>query len=142
MSALALVREAGASLRLERIFNGHPELARFLAGFRPYRGIAVILRDEVESVTRGGIHIPEIARDDNKATRKHPVFKGTVLDVGANPWSKNGRRRVDVIVQPGDRVFIGRWGLVEIDRVKWLGIPNVFTMAALDILGFVEEDPS
>lgn len=140
MSALALVRvdDPRAPLRLAQILDGNPELARFLAGFRPYRGIAVILRDEVESMTRGGIHIPEIARDDNKATRKHPIFKGTVLDVGANPWSKNGRRRVDVIVQPGDRVFIGRWGLVEID----LGIPNVFTMAALDILGFVEEDPS
>lgn len=146
----------GSLARLEKILVKSPELGELLADLRPQRGLAIILRDPIEGITKGGIIIPEMYRDDAKE-KKHPVFKATVLAVGPFAYASESSfrcpacdhyeplRTVDPIVRPGDRVWIGRWGLTNLSVVKSLGVPNVFTMESLNILGFVEgndeEDP-
>jgi co-chaperonin GroES (HSP10) len=121
--------------RLSTLLADKPELRDFLRRFRPLNGVIVLMRDPVAEATKGGIIIPEMYRDDAKE-KKHPLFGATVLKVGPGPWSKDGHRRIDTGIRAGDRLVIGRWGVVELQQIKVLGFPRVFTMNELDVIGW------
>ena len=125
--------------RLGKAFAKLPPAAREqLLGFRPLGDTIVILRDDVEAVTKGGIIIPEKYRDDSP-DKKHPAFKATCLVAGPGKWSKDGSQRVPLDFRPGDRLLVGRWGAQELKTVTRLDARNVFTMRAEDALAVLYE---
>lgn len=72
---------------------------------RPLRGLVVIRRRESESVSKGGIIIPDIA--------KKQALEGEVVAVGPGKRGKNGIR-LPMDVKPGDRVTFGKYSGTEI----------------------------
>jgi len=121
--------------RLGELLSDKPELRDFLRRFHPLHGVIVLMRDPVADRSKGGIIIPEMYRDDAKE-KKHPLFGATVLKRGPGPWSRDGSRRIDTGIREGDRLVIGRWGVVELQQIKVLGFPRVFTMNELDVIGW------
>lgn len=74
----------------------------FAVNIRPLNDRVVVQR--VEEQTRGGIVIPDTAKD--KGT------EGVVIVVGPGRWS--GPDRVPVDVNPGDRVLFGKYAGTEV----------------------------
>ena len=72
---------------------------------RPLGDRVVIKRVEQEEVTKGGIIIPDTAKEK-------PV-EAEVIAVGPGKVLKDGTTRV-LEVKPGDRVIIGKWSGNEI----------------------------
>ncbi len=68
---------------------------------RPIHDHVIVRKDESEELSKGGIFIPEVARD------KKPVERGIVVAVGPGKRTKKGARCApDVSV--GERVFYRR----------------------------------
>ena len=67
---------------------------------RPLDDRVLVKPDEAETITAGGIVLPDAAKD--KPTR------GQVVAVGAGRLLKNGKRRA-VAVKPGDTVIYGKY---------------------------------
>jgi chaperonin GroES len=93
--------------------------------FRPLHDRVLIRRMEQEAMTKGGIMIPDTAREK--------PMEGEVLAVGPGARGEDGTvRPLDVNV--GDRVLFGKWSGTEI-RLEG---EELMIMTESDIMGLVE----
>ena len=97
--------------------------------FRPLHDRVVVKRVEEESKTRGGIIIPD--------TAKEKPMEGEVVAVGPGARDEKGAL-VPLDVKAGDRILFGKWSGTEIklDGVEYL------IMKESDIMGIVEGSSS
>ncbi len=97
--------------------------------FRPLHDRVAVKRLEEEQTTRGGIIIPD--------TAKEKPIQGEVLAVG--PGARNDKGDlIPLGVQVGDRVLFGKWSGTE---VKIDG-DELLIMKESDIMGVLEESPA
>jgi chaperonin GroES len=92
--------------------------------FRPLHDRVVVRRVESEEKTKGGIIIPD--------TAKEKPSEGEVVAVGPGARDEDG----DIIpmdVKPGDRVLFGKWSGTEIK----LNGEDLLIMKESDILGII-----
>lgn len=93
--------------------------------FRPLHDRVVVRRVEEEQKTRGGIIIPD--------TAKEKPMEGEVISVG--PGARNEKGEVVALdVKAGDRVLFGKWSGTE---VKVDG-EELLIMKESDIMGVIE----
>jgi chaperonin GroES len=90
--------------------------------FRPLGDRVLVKRVEEESKTKGGIIIPDTAKEKPQ--------EGEVLAVGPGARDDKGKR-VDLDVKVGDRILFGKWSGTE---VKLEG-DDLIIMKESDILG-------
>jgi chaperonin GroES len=94
--------------------------------FRPLHDRVLVKRVEEEAKTKGGIIIPD--------TAKEKPMQGEVLAVG--PGVRNEKGELQALdVQVGDRILFGKWSGTE---VKMDG-DELLIMKESDIMGIVEE---
>ena len=93
--------------------------------FRPLGDRVLVRRVEEEEKTRGGIIIPD--------TAKEKPMEGEVIAVGPGARDEQGRLQ-PLDVQPGDRVLFGKWSgnEVRIDNEDYV------VMLESDIMGVIE----
>ena len=94
--------------------------------FRPLHDRIVVKRIDAEEKTRGGIIIPD--------TAKEKPSQGEVLAVGPGGRDENGKL-IPIDVAVGDRVLFGKWSGTE---VKIDG-KDLLIMKESDIMGVIEE---
>jgi chaperonin GroES len=97
--------------------------------FKPLHDRVLVRRLEEEEKTRGGIIIPD--------TAKEKPMQGEILAVGAGVRDEHGKLQ-PLDVKPGDRVLFGKWSGTE---VKMDG-EELLIMKESDILGIVEHTAS
>jgi chaperonin GroES len=90
--------------------------------FRPLGDRVLVKRVEEEAKTKGGIIIPDTAKEKPQ--------EGEVLAVGPGARDDSGKR-VDLDVKVGDRILFGKWSGTE---VKLEG-DDLIIMKESDILG-------
>src|SRR5512133_598771 len=93
--------------------------------FRPLHDRVVIRRIEGEEKTKGGIIIPDTAKEKPQ--------EGEVIAVGPGARDENGKL-VPLDVKKGDRILFGKWSGTE---VKIDG-EDLLIMKESDIMGVVE----
>jgi chaperonin GroES len=94
--------------------------------FRPLHDRVVVKRIDEEQKTKGGIIIPD--------TAKEKPMQGEVLAVG--PGARNDKGElVAPDVKPGDRVLFGKWSGTEVK----LDGDELLIMKESDIMGVLEE---
>ena len=93
--------------------------------FRPLGDRVLVKRVEEESKTKGGIIIPDTAKEKPQ--------EGEVLAVGPGARNEQGTL-VALDVKKGDRILFGKWSGTE---VKIDG-EDVLIMKESDILGIIE----
>ncbi|GLI91759.1 MAG: co-chaperone GroES [Methylocystis sp.] len=93
--------------------------------FRPLHDRIVVKRIEGEEKTKGGIIIPDTAKEKPQ--------EGKVVAVGPGARDESGKL-VPLDVKAGDRVLFGKWSGTE---VKIDG-DDLLIMKESDILGIVE----
>ena len=93
--------------------------------FRPLHDRVVVKRLEGEEKTKGGIIIPDTAKEKPQ--------EGKVVAVGPGARDENGKLN-PLAVKAGDRVLFGKWSGTE---VKIDG-EDLLIMKESDILGIVE----
>ena len=96
--------------------------------FRPLHDRVVVRRIDAEEKTKGGIIIPETAKEKPQ--------EGEVVAVGPGARDEAGKL-VPLDVKAGDRVLFGKWSGTE---VKIDG-QDVLIMKESDILGVVVATP-
>jgi chaperonin GroES len=94
--------------------------------FRPLHDRVLVKRVEEEAKTKGGIIIPD--------TAKEKPMQGEVLAVGPGARDERGEL-VPLDVKPGDRILFGKWSGTE---VKMDG-EELLIMKESDVMGVVEE---
>jgi chaperonin GroES len=94
--------------------------------FRPLGDRVLVKRVEEEAKTKGGIIIPDTAKEKPQ--------EGEVLAVGPGARDEHGKR-VDMDVKAGDRILFGKWSGTE---VKIDG-EDLIIMKESDILGVVDK---
>ena len=97
--------------------------------FRPLHDRVVVKRVEEEAKTKGGIIIPD--------TAKEKPSEGEIIAVGPGGRDETGKL-VELSVKAGDRVLFGKWSGSE---VKIDG-EELLIMKESDILGIVETEAS
>ena len=90
--------------------------------FRPLGDRVLVKRVEEESKTKGGIIIPDTAKEKPQ--------EGEVVSVGPGARDESGKR-VDPDVKVGDRILFGKWSGTEIK----LEGEDLIIMKESDILG-------
>ena len=90
--------------------------------FRPLGDRVLVKRVEEESKTKGGIIIPDTAKEKPQ--------EGEVKAVGPGARDEDGKR-VDMDVKVGDRILFGKWSGTEIK----LEGEDLIIMKESDILG-------
>ncbi|MCX5826445.1 MAG: co-chaperone GroES [Deltaproteobacteria bacterium] len=93
--------------------------------FRPLHDQVLVIREESEQKSAGGIIIPDTAKEKPQ--------KGKLVAVGPGKMDREGKR-IPLEVKTGDRVLFGRYGGTEI---KIDGVEHLM-MRADDILGVLE----
>ena len=93
--------------------------------FRPLHDRVLVKRVEEETKTKGGIIIPD--------TAKEKPMQGEVLAVGPGARDERGEL-VPLDVKPGDRILFGKWSGTE---VKMDG-EELLIMKESDIMGVLE----
>ena len=93
--------------------------------FRPLHDRVLVRRIEAEEKTRGGIIIPDTAKEKPQ--------EGEVVAVGAGTINEKGEVR-PLDVKAGDRILFGKWSGTE---VKIDG-KDLLIMKESDVLGVVE----
>ena len=93
--------------------------------FRPLGDRVLIKRVEEETKTKGGIIIPDTAKEKPQ--------EGEVVAVGPGARDEDGKR-IEMDVKAGDRVLFGKWSGTE---VKVDG-EDLMIMKESDILGLVD----
>ena len=97
--------------------------------FRPLHDRVVVKRVEEEGKTKGGIIIPD--------TAKEKPMEGEIISVGPGALDDNGKRVVPE-VKSGDFVLFGKWSGTE---VKIDG-EELLIMKESDIMGILEGRPA
>jgi chaperonin GroES len=92
--------------------------------FRPLHDRVVVRRLESEEKTKGGIIIPDTAKEKPQ--------EGEIIAVGSGARDENGKL-VPLDVKKGDRVLFGKWSGTE---VKIDG-QELLIMKESDIMGIV-----
>ena len=95
--------------------------------FRPLHDRVLVRRIDAEEKTKGGIIIPD--------TAKEKPMQGEVIAVGPGAFDEKTGKRIALDVQVGDRVLFGKWSGTE---VKIDGQEYVI-MKESDIMGVIEE---
>jgi chaperonin GroES len=93
--------------------------------FRPLHDRVLVRRVESEEKTKGGIIIPD--------TAKEKPIEGEVLAVGSGTRDEQGKIHA-LDVQAGDRILFGKWSGTE---VKIDG-EDLLVMKESDIMGVIE----
>jgi chaperonin GroES len=93
--------------------------------FRPLHDRVVVRRVEEETKTKGGIIIPDTAKEKPQ--------QGEVIAVGPGARDESGKL-VPLDVKLGDRVLFGKWSGTEIK----INGEDVLIMKESDILGVLE----
>lgn len=93
--------------------------------FRPLHDRVVVKRIDAEEKTRGGIIIPDTAKEKPQ--------EGEVVAVGAGARDET-RKLVPLDVKVGDRVLFGKWSGTEIK----IDGQDLLIMKESDIMGVVE----
>ena len=93
--------------------------------FRPLGDRVLVRRVEEEAKTKGGIIIPDTAKEKPQ--------EGEVIAVGPGARDEDGKR-VPMDVKAGDRILFGKWSGTE---VKIDG-EDLIIMKESDILGLVD----
>ena len=93
--------------------------------FRPLGDRVVVRRIEEEEKTRGGIIIPDTAKEKPQ--------EGEVVAVGPGARDEDGER-IEMDVKAGDRILFGKWSGTEV-RIDG---EDLLIMKESDILGVVE----
>src|SRR4051812_41881736 len=97
-----------------------------LMKFRPLHDRVVVRRIEAEEKTKGGIIIPDTAKEKPQ--------EGEVIAVGPGARDENGKvTALDVQVE--DRILFGKWSGTEVR----LDGENLLIMKESDIMGVIEE---
>jgi chaperonin GroES len=94
--------------------------------FRPLGDRVLVKRVEEESKTKGGIIIPDTAKEKPQ--------EGEVIAVGPGARDDSGKR-IDPEVSVGDRILFGKWSGTE---VKIDG-EDLIIMKESDVLGVVDK---
>jgi chaperonin GroES len=94
--------------------------------FRPLHDRVAVKRVEEEQKTKGGLIIPD--------TAKEKPMQGEVLAVGPGARDEDGDL-VPMSVQVGDRVLFGKWSGTEVK----IDDEEVLIMKESDLLGVLEE---
>ena len=97
--------------------------------FRPLHDRVAVKRVEEEQKTKGGLIIPD--------TAKEKPMQGEVLAVGPGARNEDGDL-VPMSVQVGDRVLFGKWSGTEVK----LDDEEVLIMKESDIMGVLEGSPA
>jgi chaperonin GroES len=93
--------------------------------FRPLHDRVVIRRVDQEEKTRGGIIIPD--------TAKEKPMEGEIIAVG--PGARNEKGEITALdVKAGDRVLFGKWSGTEVR----LDGEDLLIMKETDIMGVIE----
>ena len=94
--------------------------------FRPLHDRVVVTRIDAEDKTKGGIIIPD--------TAKEKPSEGEVIAVGPGGRDESGKL-IPIDIKRGDRVLFGKWSgtEVKIDGVEYL------IMKESDIMGVIEQ---
>ena len=93
--------------------------------FRPLGDRVLVRRVEEEAKTKGGIIIPDTAKEKPQ--------EGEVIAVGPGARDEAGKR-IEMDVKAGDRILFGKWSGTE---VKIDG-EDLIIMKESDILGLVD----
>ena len=97
--------------------------------FRPLHDRVVVKRVEEETKTRGGIIIPD--------TAKEKPMQGEVVAVG--PGARNEKGEIQALdVKVGDRILFGKWSGTEVK----LDGEELLIMKESDIMGVIETSGS
>ena len=94
--------------------------------FRPLHDRVVVRRIEAEEKSRGGIIIPDTAKEKPQ--------EGEIIAAGPGARNEKGEV-VPLEVKPGDRVLFGKWSGTE---VKIDG-QDLLIMKESDIMGVIEQ---
>ena len=97
--------------------------------FRPLHDRVAVKRVEEEQKTKGGLIIPD--------TAKEKPMQGEVLAVGPGARDEDGEL-VPMSVQVGDRVLFGKWSGTEVK----IDDEEVLIMKESDLLGVLEGSPA
>ena len=92
--------------------------------FRPLHDRVVVRRIEAEEKTKGGIIIPDTAKEKPQ--------EGEVIAVGPGSRDENGRINA-LDVRAGDRVLFGKWSGTEVK----LDGKDLLIMKETDIMGVI-----
>jgi chaperonin GroES len=92
--------------------------------FRPLHDRVVVRRVESEAKTKGGIIIPDTAKEKPQ--------EGEVVAVGSGARDESGKL-VALDVKAGDRVLFGKWSGTEVK----LGGEDLLIMKEADIMGII-----
>ena len=95
--------------------------------FRPLHDRVVVKRIEEEQKTKGGIIIPD--------TAKEKPMQGEVIAVGPGARNEDGEL-IPLDVKAGDRILFGKWSGTEVK----LDGDELLIMKESDIMGVLEED--
>ena len=93
--------------------------------FRPLHDRVVVRRIESDTKTKGGIIIPDTAKEKPQ--------EGEVVAVGPGARDENGQVQA-LDVKKGDRVLFGKWSGTEVK----LDGEDLLIMKESDIMGVVE----
>ena len=94
-------------------------------GFRPLHDRVVVRRVDSEEKTKGGIIIPD--------TAKEKPSEGVIVSVGPGARDEAGKV-VALDVKAGDRVLFGKWSGTEVK----LNGEDLIIMKESDIMGVIE----
>jgi chaperonin GroES len=94
-------------------------------GFRPLHDRVLVRRVEAEERTKGGIIIPDTAKEKPQ--------EGEVIAVGAGTRDESGKL-VELDVKAGDRILFGKWSGTEVS----LEGEDLIIMKESDILGIID----
>ena len=97
--------------------------------FRPLHDRVVVKRVEEEGKTKGGIIIPD--------TAKEKPMEGEIVAVGPGARDDKGTL-VPLDVKKGDRILFGKWSGTEIK----LDGDDLLIMKESDIMGIIEGSPA
>jgi chaperonin GroES len=93
--------------------------------FRPLHDRILVERIEAEEKTRGGIIIPDTAKEKPQ--------EGRVLSVGTGTVSDKGEVR-PLDVKAGDKILFGKWSGTEVK----LDGKDLLIMKESDVMGVIE----
>jgi len=93
--------------------------------FRPLHDRVLVRRIEAEEKTRGGIIIPDTAKEKPQ--------EGEVMAVGPGALNDKGELR-PLDVKPGDRILFGKWSGTEVK----LDGEELLIMKESDVMGVLE----
>jgi chaperonin GroES len=94
--------------------------------FRPLHDRVVVRRIEAEEKTKGGIIIPDTAKEKPQ--------EGEVIAVGPGARDENGKVTA-LDLRAGDRVLFGKWSGTEVR----LDGEDLLIMKESDIIGVIEQ---